>query len=75
MGMSHLILYFQAVEAAVFTPAGEMELWVEKGAKDFFTEELVENLNRAWVTVVLGVVVEEMGEVGEVEEIVEEVVK
>ena len=56
--MSQLILYFQVVAAAVSTPAEEMERWVEKGAKDFFKEELVENLNRARVTVVLeGVVV------------------
>ena len=43
--------------AAVFTPAGEMERRVEKVAKDFFKGELVEHLNRARVTVVLGVVV------------------
>ena len=43
--------------AAVFTPAGEMERRVEKGAKDFFKEELVENLSSARVTVVLEEVV------------------
>ena len=55
--MSQLILYFQVVAAAAFTPAGEKELGLEKGAKDFFKEELVENLNRARATVVLEVVV------------------
>ena len=45
------------VAAAVFTPAGEMERRVEKVAKDFFKEELVEDLNGTGATVVLGVVV------------------
>ena len=68
MGMSQLILYFQvavvavmaaaAAAAAGFTPTGEMERKVvEKGAKDFFKEGMVENLIRARATVVLEVVV------------------
>ena len=63
MDMSQLILCFQVVAAAVFTPAGEMERRVEKGVKDFFKEGLVENLDQTRVTVVL------------VEEVVEEVVE
>ena len=69
--MSQLILYFQVVAAAAFTPAGEKELGLEKGAKDFFKEELVENLNRARATVVLEVVVVRVM-VTEVVEVVEE---
>ena len=66
--MSQLILYFQVVAAAeVFTPAGEMEQGVERAAKDFFKEELVEILTRARVAVVLGVVVVRV----RVEEVVE----
>ena len=59
MGMSQLILYFQVVAAAVFTPAGEMERRVKKEVKDFFTEGLEEQLvkYRDRVKVVLGVVV------------------
>jgi len=46
MGMSKLILFFQVVAAAVFTPVEEVELRrsfstslrVEKGVKDFFKE-------------------------------------
>ena len=56
--------------AAVFTPAGEMERRVEKGAKDFFKEELVEYLTRAGVKVVLEVVVVGLG-LKEVAEVVE----
>ena len=48
MGMSQLILYFQMVVAAVagFTPTEKRGKVAKKGAKDFFKEELVENLNR-----------------------------
>ena len=53
--------------AAVFTPAGEMERRVEKVAKDFFKEELVEDLNGTGAKVVLGVVVVRV----RVEEVVE----
>ena len=53
--------------AAVFTPAGEMERRVEKVAKDFFKEELVEDLKGTGATVVLGVVVVRV----RVEEVVE----
>ena len=55
------------VAAAVFTPAGEMERRVEKVAKDFFKEELVEDLKGTGATVVLGVVVVRV----RVEEVVE----
>ena len=43
MRISQLILYFQVVAAAGFTPTGEVErrrTRAEKGAKDFFKEEL-----------------------------------
>jgi len=50
--------------AAVFTLAGEMErrrTEVEKGVKDFFKEEWVENLNGQGETVVLEGVVVQVG--------------
>ena len=70
MGMSQLILYFQVAAAVGFTPTEEMErvgTKAEKGAKDFFKVELVENLNRTGVTEVLGVVVVRVGVVVVVE--------
>ena len=58
--MIQLILFFQVVAAAVFTPVEEVErrpTRVEKGVKDFFKEEWVDRVSCRFLMTVLVLVV------------------
>ena len=66
MEMSQLILFFQVVAAADFTPGAG----VKKGAKDFLKEEWVERAHVLVLVVLVGVVVRVGMEGAVVEEVV-----